>query len=90
MLVSLAWLAESKRLLSRESYTYAAVDAEQAPTEGMSTVDAAPSAPEETVAPIDPIETAERKRQTIEEFLTSIGQRFGEVEIPITWRTQIR
>ena len=27
---------------------------------------------------------AERKRQTIEEFLTSIGQRFGEVEIAIS------
>ena len=27
---------------------------------------------------------AERKRHTIEEFLTSIGQRFGEVEIAIS------
>jgi hypothetical protein len=27
---------------------------------------------------------AERKRQTIEEFLTSIGQRFGEIEIAIS------
>jgi tRNA(fMet)-specific endonuclease VapC len=27
---------------------------------------------------------AERRRQTIEEFLTSIGQRFGEVEIAIS------
>jgi len=27
---------------------------------------------------------AERKRQTIEDFLTSVGQRFGEVEIAIS------